>query len=65
MAQEARLREDPFVRRFAESRRKLAADPYRPDSVGVSLRAQGADAELLSLHAWPLRGIHEEPGASH
>ena len=29
-AQEAKLRSDPLLRRFAESRRKLAADPYRP-----------------------------------
>lgn len=28
--QEAQLREDPFVRRFAESRRALASDPHRP-----------------------------------
>ncbi|MCX6982157.1 MAG: glycoside hydrolase family 32 protein [Verrucomicrobia bacterium] len=29
-AQEAKLRDHPLLRRFAESRRKLAADPYRP-----------------------------------
>ena len=29
-AQEAQLREDPTLRRFAASRRELAADPYRP-----------------------------------
>ncbi len=29
-AQEAKLRDNPFMRRFVESRRKLAADPYRP-----------------------------------
>jgi beta-fructofuranosidase len=29
-AQEAKLREHPLLRRFAESRRKMAPDPYRP-----------------------------------
>jgi beta-fructofuranosidase len=29
-AQEAKLRDNPFIQRFAESRRKMAADPYRP-----------------------------------
>jgi len=30
VAQEAKLRDHPLWRRFAESRRKLAADPFRP-----------------------------------
>lgn len=29
-AQEAMLRDQPLLRRFAESRRQLATDPYRP-----------------------------------
>ena len=29
-AQEAQLRQDPTLRRFAASRQELAADPYRP-----------------------------------
>ena len=29
-AAEVRLEQDAFMRRFAESRAKLAADPYRP-----------------------------------
>lgn len=34
--------------------------PGREDSVGVSLRAQGAEAELLWLDAWQMRSIYEE-----
>ena len=29
--------------------------PGREDSTGVSLRAQGRDAELISLDAWQMR----------
>lgn len=32
--------------------------PNRPDSVGVSLRAQGKDAELISLNAWQMERIY-------
>jgi beta-fructofuranosidase len=32
--------------------------PGRPDSTGVSLRAQGVDATLLSLDAWQLSSIY-------
>jgi len=31
--------------------------PGREDSVGVSLRAQGQDAELKSLDAWQMKSI--------
>lgn len=33
--------------------------PGREDSVGVSLRAQGGDAELKSLDAWQMQNIYE------
>jgi beta-fructofuranosidase len=33
--------------------------PSRPDSLGVSLRAQGQDAELRSLDAWQMKSIWE------
>jgi beta-fructofuranosidase len=33
--------------------------PGREDSMGVSLRAQGADSLLLSLDAWHMRSIYE------
>jgi len=34
--------------------------PGRKDSVGVSLRAQGRDAKLKSLDAWPMKNIYEQ-----
>lgn len=37
----------------------IRAHPGRADSVGVSLLAQGQDAELKSLTAWPMRGIFD------
>ena len=33
--------------------------PGLADSMGVSLRAQGAEARLLSLDAWKMRNIYE------
>jgi beta-fructofuranosidase len=33
--------------------------PGRADSVGVSLRAQGAEAGLLALEAWQMKSIYE------
>ena len=33
--------------------------PGRADSVGVSLRAQGDDAELVALSAWQMKDIYE------
>ena len=33
--------------------------PERPDSIGVSLRSQGQDAELKSLDAWQMRSAFE------
>jgi beta-fructofuranosidase len=48
---------------FVNGRQCLAirVHPGRGDSIGVSLRAQGRDAELRSLTAWPMRGIFGEP----
>lgn len=34
--------------------------PGRKDSLGVSLRAQGADAKLVSLDAWQMESIYDE-----
>jgi beta-fructofuranosidase len=36
----------------------LRVHPSRADSVGVSLQAQGQDAELRSLKAWPMKSIY-------
>jgi beta-fructofuranosidase len=33
--------------------------PGRDDSKGVSIRAQGQDAELKSLDAWQMKSIYE------
>jgi len=33
--------------------------PGREDSLGVSLRAQGQDAELKSLDAWQMENIYD------
>ncbi|HEX8040769.1 MAG TPA: glycoside hydrolase family 32 protein [Chryseosolibacter sp.] len=33
--------------------------PGRNDSVGVSIRSQGQDAELKSLEAWQMKGIYD------
>ena len=32
--------------------------PGREDSVGVSLRAQGQDAQLESLDAWQMKSVY-------
>jgi beta-fructofuranosidase len=37
----------------------LRVYPGRDDSVGVSLRAQGQDAQLRSLDAWQMKNIYE------
>ena len=37
----------------------LRVYPGRSDSLGVSLRAQGGDAKLLSLDAWQMENIYE------
>jgi len=34
--------------------------PTLANSDGVSLRAQGTDAELVSLEAWQMKSIYEE-----
>ena len=33
--------------------------PSRPDSLGVSLRSLGQDAELKSLDAWQMASVYE------
>ena len=33
--------------------------PDREDSVGVSLRSQGRDAQLVSLDAWQMENIYQ------
>jgi len=35
--------------------------PGREDSVGISLRAQGAESKLLSLDVWQMQSIHDGP----
>jgi len=46
---------------FVNGRQCLAVRVYpgRKDSLGISLRAQGQDAELVSLDAWQLASIYE------
>jgi len=46
---------------FINGRQCLAVrvQPSRPDSLGVSLRAQGQDAELRSLDVWQMKSIYE------
>jgi beta-fructofuranosidase len=46
---------------FVNGRQCLAVrvQPSRADSLGVSLRAQGQDAELRSLDAWQMKSIYE------
>ena len=36
----------------------LSVYPDRPDSTGVSLRAQGSEAQLVSLDAWQMENIY-------
>jgi len=46
---------------FVNGRQCVAVRVYpgRADSVGVSLRAQGSDAELRALDAWQMKSIYE------
>jgi beta-fructofuranosidase len=46
---------------FANGKQCVAMRVYpgREDSVGVSLRSQGQDSELLSLDAWQMKNIYE------
>jgi beta-fructofuranosidase len=46
---------------FANGKQCVAMRVYpgREDSVGVSLRAQGDDAELKSLNAWQMENIYD------
>ena len=50
---------------FANGRQCVALRVYptREDSIGVSLRAQGQDAMLVSLDAWQMRSIWQIPEA--
>ncbi len=55
-----------IVEVFVNGRQCVAARVYpgRSDSLGVSLRAQGADAKLHALDAWTMKGIYNVAGAS-
>jgi beta-fructofuranosidase len=55
-----------IVEVFVNGRQCVAARVYpgRPDSLGISLRAQGADATLRALDAWTMKGIYNVAGAS-
>ena len=46
---------------FVNGRQVVAvrAYPGRDDSLGVSLRAQGRDAQLVSLDVWEMENIFE------
>ena len=46
---------------FANGKQCLAIRVYpsREDSVGISFRSQGRDAQLLSLDSWQMRNIYE------
>ena len=33
--------------------------PGRQDAIGVSLRSQGQDSELISLEAWQMKSIYD------
>jgi hypothetical protein len=50
-----------IVEVFVNGRQCLAVRVYpsRPDSLGVSLRSQGQDAELKSLDAWQMASIYQ------
>ncbi len=50
-----------IVEVFINGRQCLAVrvHPGRPDSLGVSLQAQGQEAELKSFTAWPMKSIFE------
>ena len=50
-----------FVEVFANGKQCVAMRDYpsREDSLGVSLRAQGGDAELNLLSAWQMENIYE------
>ncbi|HRG07393.1 MAG TPA: GH32 C-terminal domain-containing protein, partial [Cyclobacteriaceae bacterium] len=46
---------------FVNGKQALAVRVYpsRDDSMGVSLRSQGADSDLLSLTSWQMKSIYE------
>ncbi len=37
----------------------LRVYPDREDSIGVSMRSQGQDAEIISVDAWQMESIYE------
>jgi beta-fructofuranosidase len=45
---------------FVNGKQALAASvrPGRNDSMGVSIRSQGQEAELISLDAWQMKSIY-------
>jgi beta-fructofuranosidase len=45
---------------FVNGKQALAASvrPSRDDSMGVSIRSQGQEAELISLDAWQMKSIY-------
>ena len=65
-AQEAKLRDHPLLRRFAESRRKMALDPHRPlyhfvspestmnDPNGLCYMRQSIGQACINSHDAPL-----------
>ncbi len=46
---------------FANGKQYAAVRVYpgRDDSLGVSLRSQGKDSDLISLDAWQMKNIYE------
>jgi beta-fructofuranosidase len=51
-----------IVEVFVNGRQCVAmrVHPSRADSLGVSLLAQGQEAELRSLTAWPMKSIYKQ-----
>ncbi len=47
---------------FVNGKQALAVRVYpsRDDSLGVSIRSQGSDSELISLDSWQMKSIYEE-----
>ncbi len=47
---------------FANGKQCIAVRVYpgREDSIGVSVRAQGQDAQIISLDAWQMQNIYEQ-----
>lgn len=60
MSRVERTEYSSVVEVFVNDRQCLAVRVYpgRSDSLGVSLRAQGQEAKLISLDAWEMKGIY-------